>query len=293
VIPFRHHVVSLVAVFLALAVGVVLGAGPLSGVDAAVDDESATSSQDPSARAAAAYSDGFVDASAPRLVEGALSERKVSIVSMPGAEDDAVAAVGELVAAAGGTTTGRYALTDTMLDPGEKALVDTLGSQLAEQQQTGVVGEGAATYDRFGQLLGRAIATDDSGQEAVAASGSVLEGMEGAGLVQLPEDTSARAPLVLVVLGDAPEAEGADAIVSGLVEGLAATASGVVVAGTVADGDGGQLARLRGEAVAGEVTTVDGVDTAAGRAATVLSLAGAQPGRAFGASGEDGPAPLG
>lgn len=290
-ISFRHHVVSLVAVFLALAVGVVLGAGPLSGVDAAVTDESSGTQQEGSAQAAAAYSDGFVDASAPRLVSGALSDQRVSIVSMPGADDEAVTALQQLVTEAGGTTTGRYALTETMLDPGEKALVDTLGSQLAEQQQDGLVEAGASTYDRIGQLLGRAIATDG---DRPAASGSVLEGMQGAGLLTLPEDTSTRAPLVLVVLGDAPEADGAGAIVAGLAEGIAATATGVVVAGTVADGDGGQLGELRSEPVASEVTTVDGVDTAAGRAATVLSLGVSdKPGGAFGASGEDGPAPLG
>lgn len=288
-ISFRHHIVSLVAVFLALAVGVVLGAGPLSTVDAAVtSDRSADASSDPGEQAAAAYSDDFVDASAPRLVDGALADRSVTIVTLPGADGQVVSTLEELVGTAGGTTTGRYALTETMLDVDEKALVDTLGSQLAEQQQEGVVDADATTYDRIGQLLGRAIATGSD--DKAVASASVLEGMQGAGLVDLPDQTGTRAPLVLVVLGDAPAGEGADAIVAGISQGLAATAGGVVVAGTVADGQG-QLDRLRGEGVAQAVTTVDGIDTSAGRAAAVLSLAKGEPGRSFGASGEDGPAP--
>ena len=39
-ISYRHHIVSLVAVFLALAVGVVLGGGPLS--DLGRDDRAAS-----------------------------------------------------------------------------------------------------------------------------------------------------------------------------------------------------------------------------------------------------------
>ena len=288
-ISFRHHIVSLVAVFLALAVGVVLGAGPLSDVDAVTDDRTAHASSDPAQQAAAAFSDDFVDSSAPRLVEGTLADRSVTIVTLPGADGQVVSTLEEMVATAGGTTTGRYALTETMLDPDEKALVDTLGSQLAEQQPEGVVDAGATTYDRIGQLLGRAIAT--GGEGSATASPSVLEGMEGAGLVGLPDETGTRAPLVLVVLGDAPEGEGADAIVAGISQGLAATATGVVVAGTVADGGDGQLGRLRGEGVAEELTTVDGIDTAAGRTAAVLSLSRTEPGGEFGASGEDGPAP--
>jgi hypothetical protein len=289
VISFRHHIVSLVAVFLALAVGVVLGAGPLSDVGAAADGPTTTASTDPAEQAAASYSDDFVEASTPQLVESALADRSVTLVTLPGADEQAVSALEELVGTAGGTTTGRYALTQTMLEPGEKALVDTLGSQLAEQQQDGVVDADATTYERIGQLLGRAIATGGGGE--ATASASVLEGMQGAGLVTLPKDAGTRAPLVLVVLGDPPEGEGADAIAAGISQGLAAAARGVVVAGTVSDGGEGQLARLRDGDAAG-VTTVDGIDTAAGRVAAVLSLARAESGGAFGASGEDGPAPL-
>jgi hypothetical protein len=69
----------------------------------------------------------------------------------------------------------------------------------------------------------------------------------------------------------------------------------VVVAGTTADGGEGQLGRFRDEAAAAEVTTVDGVDTAAGQVATVMALGRSVEtrGGSFGASGADGPVPLG
>ena len=110
-----------------------------------------------------------------------------------------------------------------------------------------------------------------------------------------PAGVERRAPLVLLVLGDEPAAEGGDAILAGLATGLARAAVGVVVTGDTADGGEGQLGRLRAEPVSAEVATVDGVETTAGQVTSVLALARAlaTKGGAFGASGSDGPVPLG
>ena len=95
--------------------------------------------------------------------------------------------------------------------------------------------------------------------------------------------------------GGEPAAEGGDSITSGIAAGLVRAAVGVVVVGTLADGGEGQIGRLRADPVSAEVATVDGIDTAAGRVSTVLALSRALGvrGGAFGASGADGPAPLG
>lgn len=295
-IPFRHHVVSLVAVFLALAVGVVLGSGPLSDVDRTATDQVAAESPDESSRAVATYADGFAAAAGPRLVSGRLTDASVVVVRMPGAGDATVEAVEKLVTDAGGAVSARYAMTEAMVDPSEKSLVDTLGSQLMAQQAAGAVADGASTYDRIGQLLGSAIASREAGGSVPDPRAvGVLEGLVGAELITGPAEPARRAPLVLLVLGERPSGEGADAITSGIATGLARSAAGTVVAGTLADGAGGQLETLRAETASSEVTSVDGVDTAAGRAATVLALGWAreQSGGSFGASGEDGSAPLG
>ena len=60
---------------------------------------------------------------------------------------------------AGGTVTGSWAAEQALLDPNEKSLVDTLGSQLMTQLGNGVADEGASTYERLGQLVGTALAT--------------------------------------------------------------------------------------------------------------------------------------
>ncbi|GGO67798.1 copper transporter [Nocardioides deserti] len=296
-ITYRHHVVSLVAVFLALAVGVVLGGGPLSELgrdDAQPAPARAVTQQ---ARLAAGYGDTFATAAAEQLYDGRLADRPVALLAMPGADDSTVAGLTEQVELAGGAVTGRYDVQPALLAASEKALVDTLGSQLAADLGAGVVDADASTYARMGQLLGVALAT--TGEQASAPTDetrTVRQSLAAAELVVSPEGETPRAPAVVVVLGDSGPTPATLAVLDGLLSGAAETSRGVVVAGTTAAARaGGLLAALRREPVADVVTTVDGAENALGQVTTVLGvlrrLAG--EGGEFGASGADGAVPLG
>lgn len=293
-ISFRQHLLTIVAVFLALAVGVVLGGGPLAEVSARqADDTPRVSAAE--ASPAAAFESGFASAVAPGLVASRLAEQSVAVVTLPGADEQVVTTLTEQVVAAGGTIASRLDLADAVVDPGQKSLVDTLGSQLMTQQAGGAVVGEPSTYDRFGQLLGLAAASKEPGGEgATRKTRAIADALVGADLLPAAPEGAQRAPLVLVVLGEDAGDPSTDAIVAGLAAGLAAQAVGVVVAGTSADGDG-QLGRLRSDPVAATVGTVDGVETPAGVASAVLLLARSltTPGGSFGASGSDGPVPLG
>ena len=295
-ITLRHHVLTIVAVFLALAVGIVLGGGPLSDVGPSVAAASKDKDAAPAeAQAGADYNSAFLSAVGPAMVGGRLADRSVALVTVPGADEQLVTALTDAVASAGGTVTARYSLADDLVDPGQKSLVDTLGSQLLTQQGDAIAAD-ASTYDRIGQLLGLALATTEAeGQDVNGTSRAILDAVTGAGLMEKPGEVDRRAPLVLLVLGTDADDEGADAVLAGLAEGLAAQAAGVVVAGTLADGGTGQLGRLRATPTATGVATLDGVDTLAGRAAAVMVLARSltTPGGSFGASGADGAVPLG
>ena len=296
-ITLRHHLLTIVAVFLALAAGIVLGGGPLSDVGSTV----ATSSRDDIAAAAdggaqADYSEAFVSTLAPPVLSGRLADRSVALVTVPGADEQLVTALREQVETAGGTVAARYDLAADLVDPTQKSLVDTLGSQLLTQQAKGDVPPEASTYDRVGQLLGLAIASKDpAGQDVNGKARAVLDAVSGAGLMAEAGDVERRAPLVLLVLGDDAADDGADAVLAGLVEGLSAQAVGVVTVGVISDGEDGQLGRLRADPAAARVATVDGIDTSAGRVAAVMTLQRSltTQGGAFGASGADGPVPLG
>ena len=296
-ITLRHHVLTIVAVFLALAAGIVLGGGPLSDVGPAVTSASKDSAEAPAEGTATSdYDEAFVSALAAPIVGGRLTDRGVALVTVPGADEQVVTALSAQVEAAGGTVTARYDLGADLVDPSQKSLVDTLGSQLLTQQADGVVPAEASTYDRIGQLIGLAVASKESGGEDVTRKArAIADSLVGAGLMTKPDDVGRRAPLVVVVLGTDAGDEGSDATLAGLAEGLAAQAGGVLVAGTLADGDSGQLSRLRADPAAAQVATLDGVDTVAGRVAAIMVLqrSTTTPGGSFGASGADGAVPLG
>jgi len=297
VITLRHHLLTIVAVFLALAAGIVLGGGPLSDVGPTVatagGEREAAPADD---QAQVDYTESFVSAVGPATVGGRLAERSVALVTVPGADEQLVGALAEQVTAAGGTVSARYDLADDLVDPSQKSLVDTLGSQLLTQQAEGDVAADASTYDRLGQLLGLAVASKDAeGQDVNGKARAIADAISGAGLMAEPAEVAQRSPLVLLVLGTDAEDDGSDAILAGLAQGLAAQASGVVVAGVTADGGAGQLGRFRADPASAGVASLDGIDTAAGRVATILTLQRSlsTPGGAFGASGADGPVPLG
>ena len=282
-ISYRHHVVSLVAVFLALAVGVVLGGGPLS--DLGRDDRPASASTAPAREAerTADFGDRFAAASAATLYGGRLAEHGVAIVTMPGADDGTTAALAAEVVAAGGKVVGTYAARAALTEPAQKALVDTLGSQLMTQLGDAVDAD-ASTYQRLGELL--ALAATGDGADAQ----TVRETLAGAELVD-PSKDAKPADVVLVVLGDAVD----PAILAGVTTGLAAQATGVVVGGdTAAGAPGGDLVALRADPDAEAVGTVDGVDTTLGQVSATLALIRSltNPGGSFGASGSAGAVPL-
>lgn len=284
-ITYRHHIASLVAVFLALAIGVALGGGPLSEIGRDTSTAPAqVREQTQDVRLQASYGDDFAESSAPTLYANRLRDHAVSILTMPGADGGVVSALGTQVEAAGGSIAGTYAAQPALVDPGEKSLVDTLGSQLMTQLDDGAVTSDASTYERAGQLLGLAMS---DGNVSTGEASSVRQSLAGAELLTSP-DKAKSAGLVLVVLGT--EVDGA--IVAGLVGGLAAKATGVVVVGAA---DSSDLAALRSEPVGDDVATVDGVDASLGQVTSILALARSLSvqGGSFGASGSDGAVPLG
>lgn len=136
-VNFRYHLVSLIAVFLALAVGVVLGAGPLQnavdqGSEAgqaqkiqALEDEAAEASQ-----VQDEYVD-FVQALSSDILPGTLQGKTVALVMLPGAPSRGVDLVGDAVEAAGGEVLGRVLLTSDWETTDASTYRDTLAGPVA------------------------------------------------------------------------------------------------------------------------------------------------------------------
>lgn len=112
-IDFRYHLVSIASVFLALAVGIVLGAGPLKGtisdtltseVTKLREDANALRAELNTAEAQVKSRDGLITELRPRATAGLLTGEHVTLITLPGAPDALVDAAREVLAEAGATT---------------------------------------------------------------------------------------------------------------------------------------------------------------------------------------------
>jgi hypothetical protein len=296
VISFRYHIVSIVSVFLALAVGIALGGGPLKGevdntlVDQVKADRSVKAdlqAQITSLKSANKFTDEFADQVAPGVLGSSLKGRSVNLVVLPTAAQADVTAVSRLVGTAGGSVGGTLRVGDGLVDPGNKQLVDELGSQLLDGTSGVDVPADAGPYERIAILLARAIGTDKAGGEPVdGAANTILAGLSTAGMMSAEGDLNRRADLVLFVAGDgsgtADQRQGSNAIVDTLVKGVDQNTGGVVLAGPLASArQGGVVKAVRDDVVAArDVSTVDVLGRAAGQVVAVMALAEQARGKA-------------
>jgi hypothetical protein len=291
VISFRYHIVSIVSVFLALAVGVALGGGPLKGeVDNTLVEQVETDRrvkaelQDEIAglRNGNRFTDEFAATVAPGLLANSLTRRTVTVMVLPSAKQADVTAVSDLVAVAGGTVGSTLRVGEELVDAGNKQLVDELGTQLLDDAPGVDVADDASGYERIGTLLARAIGTDDdAGADLDDVSSAIIAGLSAASLLSPEGEPERRGSLVVLVAGagtgaSTEEQQGANTIIVSLATAIDADTDGVVLAGPVASArDDGPIGALRQDvSAAREVSTVDSLDRVAGQVVAVLALAG-------------------
>jgi hypothetical protein len=125
VINFRYHVVSLTAVFLALAIGLVVGTAALNGpvADSLKNQVTALSKDNSNYRDQAnQYRDelnrtqDFATELAPTLLAGRLAGRKLLLVALPDSKDY-VDQVKSMLTLAGATITAKVTVQDKFFDP--------------------------------------------------------------------------------------------------------------------------------------------------------------------------------
>ena len=288
-IDFRYHIVSIVAVFLALAVGIVLGTTALNGpvltdlrgrVNGLAADKRGLEGQVRDLRAQVDGNEKFATTIAPTVVAGRLTNDSVLLLSAPGAPTDARDALATTLRQAGAVVTGRVRLRGEYVAPDKAVVIDDLVTRLAPAGlalPTGDVGS------RAGTELAAALSYPLGGPRGLTpdAVDSVIAGFREAGLLTIDGADPTAAPLVVVVAGAAPVKASDDdrraaAVLLRLVDALARRGSATVVVGprTAAD-DGGLIDALRSDPqVSTLASSVDAVDTSAGRVTTVLALAG-------------------
>ncbi len=282
-IDFRYHIVSLIAVFLALAVGIALGAGPLRGslgdqlteqIEVLREEKEQQRVEISELNSQVEDLEAFIGAASDRLVPGSLTDVDIAVVEMPGADGGVVQAVEDRIAQAGGAIVGQVTLSQSWVDAADAQVradtATTIGAQMlvppsddADPDQ--VLGTGLA------QALTQRDPLTSEGFTSAAQNiyATLLDG-ELIGEVTEP----ARPADVVLVLSPAPDDEpDADVLATetDTLRGLGVTQ--VVVAGT--DDDAGDLVRaVRGDGDLAELmSTVDNLDDDAGQVLVPLALA--------------------
>ncbi len=291
-ISLRQHAISLAAVFLALAVGVVLGSGLLSNtLLSGLRDESrnlhgqinALNDQKNALNQKLSSADAFDSQMAGRMVHDALNGKSVVIFRSPDAKDDDVDAVSKLVGQSGGAVTGTVSLTQEFVDANSaeklRSVVNSSILPAGAQLSTKLVDQGSQAGDLLGiaLLINRdpAVPTVDDAQRD-----TVLAALRDTGFITFPGHGNqhvgaANAAAVITGGGLGDDAGNQGVSVARFAAALAPHGSGVLLGGR--DGSSGGTAAVavaRDDAtVTSAISTVDDLNAESGRITAVLGMA--------------------
>lgn len=165
-ISLRQHAVSLAAVFLALAMGVVLGSGFFSDTllsslrsekrDLYTQIDRLTDQRD-ALREKLSAADNFDIQVGSRIVHDALVGKSVVIFRTPDAHDDDIAAVSKIVGQAGGAVTATVSLTQEFVEANSaeklRSVVNSSILPAGSQLSTKLVDQGSQAGDLLGIAL--------------------------------------------------------------------------------------------------------------------------------------------
>lgn len=284
-INFRYHVVSLTAVFLALAIGLVVGTAALNGpISEALSDkvnalskekselrDRLTSTEDELNRR-----EDFAVEAAPRLLGTSLANRRILLLVLPGAKDY-VDGVSEMLKTGGATVTGRVDVQDKMTNPASSLdLLDLADQALPPSVPGADLPANSKGVETSSALLATVLMDRPGVPVPPADVKSVLQAYTSAGFVSVEGGKVSGPAEAVVVVAAGPykdrDAAGKNQSVVTVVEQFD-KAGPIVVAGTDA-GEGNVISAVRGDpALNKTISTVDNVPTSQGRVVTAMATA--------------------
>jgi Copper transport outer membrane protein, MctB len=298
-ISLRQHIFSLVAVFVALAVGIAAGStvvrGPLldstrARLDAAEQNIAIERAENDVLAAELAQLDDWAIDGPTQLISGRLPDRAVMLVVAGDVDQDVTAGVLRSLRASGATFVGEVRIDPVVFDPNEATRVaEALGDSAVGVADPAVV---------FGEEVARLIATVAAGitgtgpvRPSVTLSAAFGD-LEDSGLIDLLDVATDEVEITdmdVVVLTDRNLVADPASVLAGIVEvsdpeGAALTVL-VAEVGRIAQGNESPIESFVGAIrdsgrLRDEVITVDNAETILGWVTVVLGLDAAQPGAA-------------
>jgi hypothetical protein len=281
VINFRYHVVSLTAVFLALAIGLVVGTAALNGpvadslkaqVSALNKDNSNLRSQDNQYRDELNRTQDFAAEVAPALLSGKLTGRRILLVSL--GSQDYTDQVKQMLTLAGATITANVTVQDKFFDPANNTelldLAETGSQPTISAAGLPVNSNGAETSSA---LL--ALGLLQHPQEVAPGDlTALLTAYTKQGYIAVDSGAKGGADSTVIVSGlppvDKDAAKKAAAAVS--LAGEFVKSRALVVAGNGV-GDGNLISEIRADpTLVKQISTVDNGSTTQGQVATAMAV---------------------
>ena len=296
-IDFRYHLVSIVAVFLALAIGIVLGSTELQGPAYNFLDRTTSklqnelgqvSSQRDTAQQQASEAGMYAQAVEPAVLHGLLAGQRLLIVTEPGAQPGVVTGITTAAIDAGATVTGQINLGSRFFDTSAAAQDSLNQATLNVAQTVGIQLDTSATYQQqAAQVIASEILTTSprpaapGGQPASsdqATAAAMLQAYAQSQFLTTTGRPATSATLVVVVTPQNAPSDGStdqlDQVLVPLVQELAGKSAATVVVGSSSgSGAGSPIAVLRSNSVANQVSTVDDADLVFGQTAAIQALA--------------------
>jgi hypothetical protein len=278
-INFRYHIVSLMAVFIALSVGIAVGVSLSPSVDqgllqqAAQDRKQVTDLRAELDRRKALddYRNAYDEQVGAAVSAGVLNGQRVAMVAMPDAPADVLRTISNAVVASGGTVVRDVKVNTEAFDPARsEEVTDALSNYIGPLGLNDTMS--AAT--RLGVALGRSIGSKEV-QDRDALAIAVGESLEKRGLVSISKEAAAQAQLIIVVTARASEPRPTPEELAAHVQfdvGLT-TRAGVVLAGPNSeDIEGTDVLTARSDPTAVDsLSTVDVADLSSGVTTVVLA----------------------
>jgi hypothetical protein len=281
VINFRYHVVSLTAVFLALAIGLVVGTAALNGpaadalgerVDALRKANTGLRERVTGLEDQANREEQFVNAAAPIMLDGKLANRRVLLVSLTSGRTHLEGVTSKLTIA-GAKVTGTITLQDKFFQPEESTSLLELAFKAPASVPISSLSAAAEGVQKSSALLATVL-LDRNLTISQNDITEVLTAYSKAGYLSVEGTVTGGAEAVVFVSGqpavDRQAAGKNEALVKSLVE--FDKVSSAVVAG-VLGGDGNLVSQVRDDAaLAKSISTVDNASTAQGQVSSALAV---------------------
>ncbi len=289
-IDFRYHLVSLIAVFLAVALGIIIGTTALNApilsdlerqVATLTSDKRSLEDQTRELQTQLDTDDAFEEAVGPVLVDGRLADASVLLVIADAdVAPETVEGLSVLIGQANGTVAGTLRIQPDYSAPSTASSLQSFvsgpgmppaGIQLPEANDPG----------RLVAALLAQVLMNSSDPEGTppdgAATSSVLAGLTALDVLTQDSDSITPADYAIVLTAgvfDGEAAESRTKTLIDLVSALDAAGSGAVLAGVPATADeAGLVGVVRANpSLSAAISTVDNVGTAAGRISAVLAL---------------------